>query len=371
MKLAINLTGTPLESGTRTYCVNFLRVLNKTKIKQDCSNITIFITSNYLNDLRFRQSKKINIVKVSNIYSTGFFKFIFDQFFLPLYLIFNPVDKLFCPINYCPILLKFSKIEIILGIHSNLPWLHFNMMPGNLFKNIFIRLLMTASIIVSNKIIFCSNTSKKEMKKFFKNEYNKFYYVYLGANHLKLKKSLKKTKNYILIVSSIVRYHNILNLLKSYKKLQYKNDIPKLILITQILDNKYFKNISDYKNSSKFLKKNFIIKKNIENKNIYKFYEKSLFSVNSSIIESFGFAPIESMALGCPTMLSKQKTYMEIYKNSALFFNGNSINQIKNKFLNFINNKKIRQNFKKKGLLIVKKYKWERTLDQTLKIIKK
>ena len=53
------------------------------------------------------------------------------QFILPVDLKLKGIEKLFSPMIICPILSKYFKIKVILGLHSNLPWLYFNLMPGN------------------------------------------------------------------------------------------------------------------------------------------------------------------------------------------------------------------------------------------------
>ena len=87
------------------------------------------------------------------------------QIILPFELIKLKVDKLYSPMNYCPLVCRFLKIQIILNIHSNLPWVYFHKMPGSTFKKILIKSLMHLSIISSDKIIVNSNFAKKELSK--------------------------------------------------------------------------------------------------------------------------------------------------------------------------------------------------------------
>ena len=44
------------------------------------------------------------------------------------------VEKFFAPMNICPLILSLTNINVVLGLHSNLPWTYFEYMPGNFFK---------------------------------------------------------------------------------------------------------------------------------------------------------------------------------------------------------------------------------------------
>ena len=48
--------------------------------------------------------------------------------------------------NFSPLLLKYFKIPIVLALHSNLPWVYFNLMPGNTFRNLLTKKIMELSI---------------------------------------------------------------------------------------------------------------------------------------------------------------------------------------------------------------------------------
>ena len=47
------------------------------------------------------------------------------QLFLPFELKKLRVNQLFSPMNIGPIFIKFFKIKLTLGLHSNLPWTFF------------------------------------------------------------------------------------------------------------------------------------------------------------------------------------------------------------------------------------------------------
>ena len=116
MNIAIDLVGTNLGSGTKTYNTNFLNQLMKSK-QQD--QIYVFICNDYLKNITTKSiPKNILLKKKSNFLKINFLKIIWMQLIFPFELSLLNVEKLFSPMNYCPVFCRILKIKIILGIHS-------------------------------------------------------------------------------------------------------------------------------------------------------------------------------------------------------------------------------------------------------------
>ena len=109
------------------------------------------------------------------------------QLILPFELKFLGVNKLYCPMNFSPILAKFLNIKIILCLHSNLPWVYFNLMPGNIIRNFITKKLMEISIYTCDLLIFNSFFAKKELEDILNLSKKKIEVVYLGVNNIFLK----------------------------------------------------------------------------------------------------------------------------------------------------------------------------------------
>ena len=371
MILAINLIGTKKESGSKTYILNFLANLYKLDNLVDLKTIYVFAANNSLKEINIKKtSGNIIIINIPSIFQEGILKFFFEKFILPFYLISRRVDKILFSLNYIPLVLKLFKIEKTLVIHSNLPWFANHLMPGNLFKKKIIKLLMNLSISAADKVIFCSYSAKKQLQKILKIKNKKLYFVYLGSDHFQIKKQ-KKNLDKILIISSITKYHPIINILKTYDKmLSINKKLPKIFLVTHILDRNYFKIIFNYFNKTKLLKRKIKIFYNLNNSSVKKLYSTSYMSINASLIESFGITSLESMRLGCPVLLSKLNTFKEINKNAVLYFNHNSTIDIKKNIKYLL---KKRKSFRKKlilrGFTVCKSYTWKKTVQKTLNIV--
>ena len=165
MILGVDLIGTNLQSGTKTFNINLLNQFLKKKNSKDV--FYIFLCENYLKYINLKKiPKNINLIIKPNYLSIDFIKIIWMQIIFPLELKKLSIKKVYSPMNYCPLICKFLNIQIILNIHSNLPWIYFNKMPGSLLKNIFIKSFMYLSIIFSDKLIVNSHFTKKKFQMF-------------------------------------------------------------------------------------------------------------------------------------------------------------------------------------------------------------
>lgn len=85
-----------------------------------------------------------------------------------------------------------------------------------------------------------------------------------------------------------------------------------------------------------------------------------------SLYEGFGLTPLESMALGTPVISSNASCLPEILEDSALFFNPNDIESIKNAMLEIMSNNTMRQHLINKGYQQIKKYTWDNSAKKLL-----
>ena len=82
--------------------------------------------------------KKLNYEIKSNILSITIFRLYELQFILPLVLK-KKIDILYSPMNFVPLIIKKFNIKSVLCLHTNLPWIYFEKMPGNIIRKIFIK----------------------------------------------------------------------------------------------------------------------------------------------------------------------------------------------------------------------------------------
>jgi glycosyltransferase involved in cell wall biosynthesis len=376
MTIAIDFVGTNLGSGTKTYNINFCNQLNKVELTE---NIKIFICKSYLNHiaLEINENSRIEYIVKSNLLSITLLRLLWMQFILPFELKLLGVKKIYSPMNFSPILAKFLNIKIVLCLHSNLPWVYFNLMPGNSIRNFFTKKLMELSIYTSDHLLVDSYFAKEEISKILNLYKKKIDVIYLNINNKFLSENFKKKSirnfdyedKYILSVMSCVRYHNIINLLKAFKLLIKEiNYNIKLVLVLQILDKKYFREVKKYIEDN-FAEDKIFIYSNLDSDELPNLYKSSQLYVFTSYCEVFGLTTLEAMSQGIPVVISNRSALPEINGNAALYFDPDDVDQIKNLLNKVMLDKKLRAELIQNGKEQLKKFNSEKNIKKTIDII--
>ena len=375
MKIAIDLVCTIKNSGTKTYNSHFLKYLSK--LNQD-DEITIYLCKEMFKSLsnEIKLNNNIKYQVKSDLLSITIFRIFWMQFLLPLDLIKKNIEKLYSPMNFIPLFIKFFKIETILCLHSNLPWVFFSKMPGNIFRKILTKYLMELSIKYCDKLIVNSNFAKHEISSLLDLKEKKINKVYLGvANPISFENQaiideFDYKQNYVLSVVSCAKYHNIKNLLLAYRDLLQNGSIKhKYVLVMQILDRKYYNSLLKFISKNK-LSKNIIIYNNLSSIYLPMLYKNSDLYIFSSYSEVFGLTSLEAMAYDCNVLISNTSSLPEINKDAADYFDPDNIDNIKQKIkINLEDNahiNKLKKNAKKR----LEVFSWKNTVNETLDIIK-
>jgi glycosyltransferase involved in cell wall biosynthesis len=373
----IDFIGTNVGSGSKTYNINFCNELNSIKLK---NKIKIFICKNYYSQInkKIKKNKNVEFILKPNFLSISFIRILWIQFILPFELKYFDIKKLYSPLNFCPILAQFFNIKVVLCCHSNLPWVYFNLMPGNLIRNFFVKKLMEYSIFSCNVLIVNSFYAKREIIKILKLKKKKIKVVYLGIGKRVVRlennsflsiKNFRYNDRYILSIISCVRYHNIINILKAYKNLidEIKFSIS-LVLVMQILDKKYFNDVKNYIRNN-FQDNKIIILSNLKREQLVNLYKNAKTYVFSSYCEVFGLTTLEAMLHKVPVVVSNRSALPEINSNAALYFDPDKITQIKNSLKKILLNKIVRKKLVLKGTENLKRFSLNESVKKTIKII--
>jgi glycosyltransferase involved in cell wall biosynthesis len=368
--IAIDMVGTNLGSGTRTYNVNFCEYLDKKTFNE---KVYIFISKNYKLETNTGNINIKYIVKPAFL-TNIFFRVIWMQFFLPFELKILKVDKLYSPMNFGPVFLKLFKINFVLALHSNLPWIFFSKMPGGKLRNRFTKFIMEKSILACDSLIVDSYFAKKEIVNIMNIKKDKVFVIYLGIDQKYL--SLKKNnyflnnfnyKDYIISVLSCVKYHNIINILKAFK-LFNENNNEKLVFVLQILDKEYFLTIKKYVDEN-FFQGEIIFLHNLDNKYLVNLYKKADLFIFSSYCEVFGLTSLEAMSQNCPVAISNTSALLEINGNAAHYFDPDNIIDIKESFKILKKDQEYIKDLNLKANIHYKKFSWEKTVMETCDVL--
>lgn len=357
-------TGLPRRVGSGEYCFELLVNLNKIDQK---NTYFIYLPQEPTSDMPCESSnwhyKVIRRRKMWTLLSLSL------EFFLKG----SRIDVFFSPTHYLPFITpKKSAISILDVSYIRFP---------ELFKKSDLRQLTfwtKFSAKKASKIFTISNASKDDIIKEYKISRDRVIVTYPG---IKLKTQMSKVKNiaqdlgfikekyaikgdFILFVGTIQPRKNISRLIEAFSMMT--NSSINLVIIgkkgwlyEEILDAPKKFGVSD---KVKFLHSVF-------DEDLPLFYKNALCFVLPSLYEGFGLPILEAMLYGCPVVTSNVSSLPEAGGGACLYVDPLSVDDIVKKLELIISNINLRRELIRKGYEQVKKFSWEKTARETLKVL--
>jgi glycosyltransferase involved in cell wall biosynthesis len=193
----------------------------------------------------------------------------------------------------------------------------------------------------------------------------------MSQNFLKIKRKYSLPDNFILYFGTIEPRKNIKGLIKSFEKLNAnfkKNQGYKLVIagVKGWLHKEIFKTAKNSRFSQDIIFVGYI-----EEQDKPYLYSLARLFVYPSFFEGFGFPPLEAMAYNTPVIVSNSSSLPEVVGDAALMVNPYNIDEIEWAMREVLENNQLRQVLIRKGQEQVKKFSWQKSAEQVLKIIKK
>lgn len=355
-----SVTGLPRRVGSGEYCFELLLNLNKIDKK---NNYIIYLPQNPTADLPKESSnwhyKIIRPRKLWTLFGLSL------EFLLKR----SKVDVFFSPTHYLPLFCPKNSVISIL----DLSYIHF----PELFKNSDLKQLSIwtrFSFKKAKKVFTISRASKDDIIKEYGVSQNKVVVTYpgikeelmikdKGLNMADLKKKYGINGDYVLFVGTLQPRKNIARLIEAFSKL--KSDIGLIIvgkkgwLYEQILEAPKKFNVQ---NKVRFLD-------SVPDEDLPAFYKNAVCFVLPSLYEGFGLPVLEAMKYGCPVIASNVSSLPEAGGEAALYVDPLDTEDIKKKLELMINSEELREKLIKKGYEQIKKFSWEKTAKETLKVL--
>ncbi|MBI3985207.1 MAG: glycosyltransferase family 4 protein [Candidatus Levybacteria bacterium] len=296
-------------------------------------------------------------------------KKMWTQFGLPLNLFLGKrPDIFFTPTHYAP---RFSPIPTVISI-MDLSFIHF---PILFAKKDLYQLTNWTKYSVKNasKIFTISQFSKSDIIDVYGVDEGKIVVTYPGIKKPTsvrilsmddLRKKFGIDKNYILFVGTLQPRKNIVKLIEAFSKIEKENLILVVVgkkgwLYEDILSAPGRLGVGE---RVKFL--DFV-----EDDDLPSLYKNALCFVLPSLYEGFGLPVLEAMKHGCPVLTSNVSSLPEAGGDAAIYFDPNNSDDIKEKIEKVIKNPSLRQEMIEKGYNQIKKFSWEKTAKETLKVL--
>tara|TARA_B110000858_G_scaffold193827_1_gene247122 strand:- start:29 stop:1096 length:1068 start_codon:yes stop_codon:yes gene_type:complete len=335
-------------------------------ISKYISKINEIFQKKNINSIIYSPISINNNLNIKKNYNVSYFKFKrIPKFCTKLFYLINNLMTFFFINFYKPDIVHFSYYNNSLLRLVNKPYVLtiYDLISEK--KNYVDKKFKKKKLVQNASHIICiSNTTKKDLIKFYGVDKNKISVIYLGVEDNK--KLIIKKKKYILFVGSRDKYKNFINFIKAYSKSNYLINNYKILCF----GSKNF-NLEEIQLFNKLeIKKNLFFKSG-NDKTLKKLYQNASLFITTSKNEGFGLTPLEAMSCGCPTICSNIEIFREILGSSCSYINPNDINDIKKKIENVVKSKKKQKMLIKRGFLIAQKYSWDKCSVETIKIYKK
>lgn len=169
----------------------------------------------------------------------------------------------------------------------------------------------------------------------------------------------------ILFVGILYEHKNVITLVNAMPKILENNNNMKLLIMGKGDQyNEIIKRIKEFK-----IEDFVVIKDYVEDINAY--YSATDLFVLPSTNEGFGLVLLEAMACGLPIVASNCSSCPEVVGDAGLLFEPKTSEDLAEKIMELINNKKLYEKLKERGLERAKQFTWERAAEQYYEVYKK
>lgn len=290
--------------------------------------------------------------------------------------------------NYSPdVFLTFShylpfrkiKIPTIVGISNLAPFSKIALSEENFYYKLKFWILGKTIIYSARKanyILALSLTAKSKLVNLGLDE-SKIFYNPIGVDNFwrKFSKNQIKPKvynfnnKYFLYVSHFYRYKNHFRLIRAYSLLpKFIQKKYNLVLVGSPLNKSYFNEIKKIIKKLN-LTKNVLIIPGLCKNDLRFFYHNTSLFIFPSLVENCPNILLEAMASGNPICTTDIDPMKEYCKDSAFYFNGKSVESIKNSIIKFLSLENNYLKYRNRSLKRSKNFSWDSFSENLISII--
>jgi len=306
---------------------------------------------------------------------------VWSHFSLPFHFAISAKpDVLFCPAHYTP---RFHNIPTVVTIHD----LAYKYFPKEFTKEDLYKLehWTARSIKHASKIICVSNSTRKDLVKFYPQASDKTNVVYNGfrpispsdtpsKNEYLIKTTSEdesilniKKHPFILFVGTLQPRKNIKTLIEAFER--FSKNHPDFFLLIVGRKGWLYKDIVDRMNSSPAHEKIYRPQGFVSDADLNLFYKHAFATVLPSLYEGFGLPILEAFSNGCDVVASKNSSLPEVGGEAVIYCDPNDPDSIVSA-IHSLFSPKIRALLKKNREAQLKKFSWEKCAEETLSTIK-
>ncbi len=277
---------------------------------------------------------------------------------------------IFISLYQCPTFLP-KNIEHKMLVHDLIPKI-FPEYLDNWRKKLYFH-ISNKAIQHADEIITVSEWSKKDIHKFLKipNEGIKTAYPSVGEEFFEKSASSKDNEilekygvygRYIFYIGGFDFRKNIPGLIEAFAKLSENYEVNDIRLVLGGEDKSRFSHL--FTNVQEEIEKFGLADKAgligfVKQKDLPALYRNCELYILPSFYEGFGLMPLEAMASGAATAVSKTSSLLEVGGDAALYFNPHDTDEMARVMGKVLRNNKLRLKLAEKGKERAKKFSWK------------
>jgi glycosyltransferase involved in cell wall biosynthesis len=221
----------------------------------------------------------------------------------------------------------------------------------------------------ADHIICISRNTLDDLIKIYNINIKKTSVIYLGINYLNLseKNNFKLEYPYILYVGDRLKYKNFKVLIDAYS---ISKMLSKSFKIVCFGGGKFTKEEIAYFLNRKIDLNNLAYIEG-DDQILINLYNHARALIITSLYEGFGMTALEAQYLNCPVLSSSTKVTKEILQESAIYFNSDNIDDVKNILEKYLFSESELYLIKKKGYENSKKFTLQKNAEETIGVYKK
>ncbi len=277
----------------------------------------------------------------------------------------DKIDVFFSPTHYLPLYIPCPSVISILDVsYIKFPELF---KKRDLYQ---LKIWGRYSIKKASKIITISESSKNDIINYYGVPSSAVVVVYPGIKEMDKKAGVnirakyKVDGGYILFVGTLQPRKNVAKLIEAFSEIKDKN--IKLVIVGK--KGWMFEEILNAPKKYGVLERVKFID-NVSDGDLPGFYADASCFVLPSLYEGFGLPVLEAMQNGCPVITSNISSLPEAGGDAALYVNPLDTSDIADKIDKVLTDENLRAEMIKKGYEQVKKFSWEKTARETLKVL--
>lgn len=276
------------------------------------------------------------------------------------------IDVFHAPANILP-WMKMKNVQYVVSI-MDLSFITVPKLSGWIF-NMYYRILVGRSLKMADAVIAISESTKRDIIKVYKTPPEKIYVTYPGIDEIFFNSKLTKraiSKPYFFSLTTHPKRKNIYAILRAMKQSTELKD--HIFVLAGLIEPGPLAELVSYIKSNG-LSKRVKLLGFVSTEKLISLYQHAEFFIYPSYYEGFGFPPIEAMACRCPVIVSNTSSLPEVVPDTRWHidpYDVTSIAQTMDKLV--LLSKRERVDLIKNNFEYVKKFRWTKTAQQTLKI---